>query len=286
MHNRTEYIHEDFSMEELLPLVSRLAEKYTSLESTSVTYEQARQFMEAVLYCIREAGSVSDGSSLLAGKPSASQAYETGVACVKNKVQLALSLYNELAPAFCCYNNRCLYASFTEELPEFFQKYDVTFAPQDTIVMPGYPVLKDISQYTGIDRISEFISCIRLEQYFLEKFSEHDVIEVLSRYNPQYQDMADNLCEILFMVTLCHVLAKKTPITQQFQEKDYMCLKEILAQKDLQSVQQQLSVSAKKLVQKEYDGNQELFEYLSHSIHSVAVRLKNAARQDALRHIL
>ena len=36
-----------FSMEELLPIVAWLTEKYTSKESTSISYERARQFMEA-----------------------------------------------------------------------------------------------------------------------------------------------------------------------------------------------------------------------------------------------
>lgn len=44
----------DYKMEDLLPVVAELAEKYTSKESTSLPYEKARQLMEAVLYCIRE----------------------------------------------------------------------------------------------------------------------------------------------------------------------------------------------------------------------------------------
>ena len=45
----------DYTMEELLPVVGKLTEKYTSLSSTSVTYETAQQLMGAVLYCLREA---------------------------------------------------------------------------------------------------------------------------------------------------------------------------------------------------------------------------------------
>ena len=42
----------DYTMEELLPVVGKLMEKYTSLSSTSVTYETAQQLMGAVLYCL------------------------------------------------------------------------------------------------------------------------------------------------------------------------------------------------------------------------------------------
>ena len=39
----------DYEMEELVPIVGKLAEKYTAHESTSITYEKAEQLMEAVL---------------------------------------------------------------------------------------------------------------------------------------------------------------------------------------------------------------------------------------------
>ena len=43
-----------YTMEELVPVVGRLAEKYCAGESSSVTYEKAEQLMGAVLYCIHE----------------------------------------------------------------------------------------------------------------------------------------------------------------------------------------------------------------------------------------
>ena len=44
----------DYTMEELIPIVGELAEKYTAKESTSITYEKAEQLMGAVLYAIHE----------------------------------------------------------------------------------------------------------------------------------------------------------------------------------------------------------------------------------------
>lgn len=58
----------EYEMEELIPLVKELCDRYTGKESTSVTYEAAQRLMEAVLYCIHEttgsaeAAGVSDGS--------------------------------------------------------------------------------------------------------------------------------------------------------------------------------------------------------------------------------
>ena len=42
----------DYQMEELLPIVSELAQKYAGFESTSITYEKAQSLMEAVIFCL------------------------------------------------------------------------------------------------------------------------------------------------------------------------------------------------------------------------------------------
>ena len=44
----------DYQMEELIPVVSELAQKYAGYESTSITYEKAQSLMEAVLFCLNE----------------------------------------------------------------------------------------------------------------------------------------------------------------------------------------------------------------------------------------
>lgn len=40
----------NYEMEELMPVVSGLAEKYNAFESTSMTYEKAEQLLGAVIY--------------------------------------------------------------------------------------------------------------------------------------------------------------------------------------------------------------------------------------------
>lgn len=205
-----------YKMEELMPIVGKLAQRYTAGESTSVTYEKAEQLMGAVLYCIREqayaehenerygsgSGSEACGAAFMRSesisvrqeKLSARQAYERGLACVEKKVREALSLYNELMLRFDSYGNQCLHETLVKGMPEFFKWYDMHFAPQDTILTLDYPVLQDLSVYTGIDRIYEYLLCIEKEQVFLRTFPRNDVIDALTRYNPAYEDMIDNVC--------------------------------------------------------------------------------------------
>ena len=67
-----------YTMEELLTVVGKLAGKYTGFESTSITYEKARQLMEAVLYCINELEGKGAGLAAAQRLP-AQQAYERGI---------------------------------------------------------------------------------------------------------------------------------------------------------------------------------------------------------------
>lgn len=44
----------NYQLEQLIPIVAELANKYTGKQSSSITYERAEMLMEAVLYCIQE----------------------------------------------------------------------------------------------------------------------------------------------------------------------------------------------------------------------------------------
>lgn len=238
----------NYEMEELVPIVAKLAEQYTSLESTSITYEKAGQLMESVLYCIHEVELSEHNAVIRAGGMSAQQAYETGAACVEKKARRALKRYHEILPEFDSYENRCLYDTFLKGLPEFFRWYDIKFEPQNTILTLDYPVLKDLSEYTGIDRIYEFLNCIRLEQNFLRRFPKSFVLDILSTYHPFYKDIVDNICEIVLAAVIERILVKKS-----------------------------LPESELKLFLKEYYGDSdELLEYLSRALDGIVVRLKNA----------
>ena len=67
---------ENYSPEELLPIVAELAASYTGDEHSSISYEKAGQLMEAVLYCIEEVG--EENFAIVSNKMSAKTAYECG----------------------------------------------------------------------------------------------------------------------------------------------------------------------------------------------------------------
>lgn len=267
----------NYEMEELVPIVGKLAEKYTGYESTSITYEKAEQLMGAVVYCIHEAEGRKKNLPARQEKIPARQMYDIGAACVREKTGEALRWYNEMLTCFESYENRCLYETFVEGLPEFFRRYDSLFKPQNTIVALDYPVLRDISRLMGIDKVYEFVACVRLEQRFLGVFPKAYVRDILSRYSSQYRDMAENLCEIVLMAVMAHILAGRSLSELTLEEGDYEAIGRILAEMDPDEMEKEMKGKLRAIV-KEYFGNEEeLGEYLSGAVGGNLLRLKNGA---------
>ena len=276
----------DYEMEELVPIVGKLAEKYTSHESTSITYEKAEQLMGAVLYCIHELWESSGNAPSLNKKLSAQRAYEMGAAYVREKTGKALDLYNRILPEFCHYENKCLYDTFVKGIPEFFKWYDVQFEPQNTILTLDYPLLKDISEYTGIDKIFEFIKAIGLEQKFLKLFPAGYVINILSKDNRNWQESMDNICEIVFIHVIGHIMLGKSLTVIELKETDYFYMQEMFEQIALEDIKKHLEVTLEIYIKNYYENDRELLNYLSGAISGIVVRLKNAADNKVLGNII
>ena len=276
----------DYEMEELVPIVGKLAEKYTSHESTSITYEKAEQLMVAVLYCIHELWESSGNAPSLNKKLSAQRAYEMGAAYVREKTGKALDLYNRILPEFCHYENKCLYDTFVKGIPEFFKWYDIQFEPQNTILTLDYPLLKDISEYTGIDKIFEFIKSIGLEQKFLKLFPAGYVINILSKDNRNWQESMDNICEIVFTHVIGHIMLGKSLTVIELKETDYFYMQEMFEQIALEDIKKHLEVTLEIYIKNYYENDRELLNYLSGAISGIVVRLKNAADNKVLGNII
>lgn len=265
-----------YKMEELIPVVGRLTEKYTAWESTSVTYEKAQQLMEAVIYCIREIHDENTRAVDTREKMTAQRAYETGLACVEKKVRDALAMYHDMLHCFDGYENRCLQDTFVKGMPEFFKWYDMKYAPQDTIIMLDYPVLRDIGALTGIDRIYEYMLCIRLEQEFLGAFPRSYVMDVLARYNSSHRDMIENICEVVYGAALGHVLIGKPLSDEALTAEDFAALGRMCRGMDAEKLQEKIRSATQMLVEEACGGREDLTEYLLCCARGITVRIANS----------
>lgn len=257
----------DYSMEELMPVVAWLSEKYTNRESSSISYERANQLMEAVLYSINECCKENDGKQVLEGRRlSAKEAYTRGTELVIEKTKAAGQHYNKIAANFKAYGNRAYRETFLDGIPGFFRIYDVKFNPQDTILTLDYPTLIYLAldsthkKKCGIDAISDYISYIGLEQDFLQKMPEEFVCQTLREYHPDYEGLFINLAG-----TVMRRLLQRMIEVSGRQEQFYALSKEELILK--------LNEFLAALIEKEYGGNQALQQYLSVDLADFAVSI-------------
>ena len=185
-----------YTMEDLLPIVVKLTEEFTAKESSSVTYERARQFMEAVIYCISHVETGNTSLSTMDGL-SAKEAYKLGLGAVIEKVKATQNKYNELMEFFDHYGNRNYQDTVERALPGFFLHYDVKYAPMENVITMDYPVFGLDMSLEGIDRISQYIDAIWEEQCYLMKFPRSYIVNELRSFRPHYEREFFNIKEIV-----------------------------------------------------------------------------------------
>lgn len=263
----------DYEIEELIPVVGDLTDKYTSKESSSITYEKAQQLMGAVIYCIGELKNVESLTDIKVKKIPAQRAYELGYDKVTTKVKAAMELYNNISENFDAYGNICLQDTILKGIPEFFKWYDAKYNPQDTILTLDYPLLIDIRKYQGIDEIYIYLNYISLEQQFLGKIDRKYIINILSNYNAKYTDMIENICEIVFSSVICHELIKKNLGEDRFTHTQLCALKTIFESASQKELLQRIDSFTESFIKKYYNSNIKLLKYLKNSTNDILLRL-------------
>ncbi len=199
----------EYEIEDLLPVVSKLVEKYTSKDSTSVSYDTVHMIMEAVIYCIQEIYERYANPILtLENKLIAVDAYQKGYEIVLDKVLRAKEIYERLIESFEDYGCRHYKDTIIKGMPEFFIWYDAKFKPQDHLLTLDYPIMRSIPNLCGIDLVLEYLTEIEIEKKILDCFDRQHVIRLLQSAQLDYQFLyLDNICYIVLLTVVGCVIA-------------------------------------------------------------------------------
>lgn len=274
----------DYQMEELLPIVSELAQKYAGYESTSITYEKAQSLMEAVLFCLSEYNS-SAKDSLVQKDISVKEQYNIGAKLLSEKVENIRKIFNEISFQFEDFGVKCLYDTVQKGIQQFLKWYDIKFCPQNTILTLDYPLLIDCSSLTGADAVYKYIRAIQMEQIFLGKFDRNYVMLVLEKYNSEYRDMIENICSIVLTNIIGHIAIKKPFNDIDFLYGEYLQLSKIFAGKSIPDIENVVKDLIKKIVSQFYENDMDMLEYLCYETNNIAVRIYTANQHEQLSKI-
>jgi len=272
-------------MEELLPIVSDLAKKYSGYESTSITYERAQTLMGAVIYCLEEFKNAHTDGLVNKSIPIKEQ-YDIGAELVHEKVTNIQKTFNELSFCFEDYGVKCLYDTVQKGIPQFLKWYDVKYDPQDTILTLDYPLLIDCNSLNGADAVHRYVLGIQAEQHFLGMFDKGYVVSVLKKYDPQYEYMIDNICEIVLTNTIGHVVLKKPFNKFGFLSNEYLQLSKLFEKKSVGDIEEMIKRTIKEMVKRSFEKDIDtISEYLCHGAGNIAVRIETASRFDQLENL-
>jgi len=279
----------EYNLEELTPILIKLSQKYTSFDSTSISYSTAEQLMGAITYCL-DMASQGEDYSLSTSKLPLEELYEKGLAAVNEKTKQALAEYNQLMKNFKTYNVVVLKDTVRTGLFEFFKHYDTRFKPQDTILTLDYPVLYDLSDKKGINAIAPYIKCITIEQRFLSRFPREMIAHILNSRCKAYRLLFDNIVESVLGQLLISVLAKKSfkfPLTEEDYQNAENAINLILAaKKEDESKEAALHNSlisvTESMVKKLFDNDSEILYYLKLALPDITTRIINASKNGVL----
>lgn len=267
----------EYKVEELLPIVSKLARKYAGSDNTSISYEKAQMLMEAVIYCLDEYLNFS--SDMLSRRDiSVGEQYTLGAELVMEKAGRVREMFNELSESFEDYGVKCLYDTVQRGVPEFLRWYDAKFCPQDTILTLDYPVPVDLSLYRGVDAVYYYLRAISAEQRFLKRFNADYVRAVLQRYNPVYGDMYENVCEILLGNAIGHMVLQKPFQELGFGEEEYVTLSKWFLEDSGSGMEDKIRHIIRDMVRQFFGDCGQLSEYLCYSAENLTVRIDMAFR--------
>lgn len=276
----------NYQVEELLPIVADLTDKYTSKESTSVSYAKARQLMEAVLYCINQC----EGENLLVSskKIDAIDAYKCGCERLIEKVKKTQDDYNEMIVDFCAYGNKNYNDTVTKAIPGFFKYYDVKFAPQETIITMDYPTICPVINKTGIDAIQLYVEYISYEQKFMNELPKGYVHDILYRFEPDFERHFFNICNIILRHILGHMLIGKGFGMNSLKEYDenYNLLKNLILESDNSNIENRLLTCLNNLIIEKFDYDVELENYLKSDLKNFITELRIAAENDCIERVV
>ena len=278
----------NYEMEELLPIVAELAEKYTSKESTSISYETARQLMEAVVYCINQycSNQCEGGKQLTVGKRlSAKEAYKMGYENVIQKVKVTQDSYNEMITHFCAYGNENYQDTVTKAIPGFFQHYDVRYAPQEIIITMDYPTICPIINCSGIDAIKKYVEYISYEQKFMGALPQEYVYEVLYKFQSGYRKQFYNICSIILRHILGHMMIGKC-LGNTNLEEDYEMLRGIIREHDTKWIETTFSEFLKKLIREKYSNDNKLKNYLQADLKNFTTQIYVSAQNNSIQNVV
>lgn len=173
----------------------------------------------------------------------------------------------------------------TKAIHGFFQFYNARFSPQDHLITMDYPTLAPLGNKRGITAIETYLKYICMEQRFLLKIPENYVISVLTGFQASYRRQFYNICRIILRHLLGSALIGKT-MGEDAGKEDYKELREMVLSCEKWQLENLLVNILKSLIKQQYEGDENLFWYLTQDIKDFVTELFVAAKEGRIERVV
>lgn len=202
---------------ELFPIFERQAKLYTMGDSSSLPIQTVQELLRSIYFCIET--HLTLNSKTADGYPLA-QLFEEGqrdVWCLGDEAKALYHMAKTTDPGF----GNIAYCDTLDEIDNFFRLYDLRFFAHDIPCMIDYPLCNPVSEsLEGIRYISEYLRRLIVENRFCGCFDQRDIVRLLGKYQPEYQDLILNLFEPILISALGLALLNRNTAALQMKAAD------------------------------------------------------------------
>jgi hypothetical protein len=167
----------------------------------------------------------------------------------------------------------------------FFKVYDVEFDATNHILTLDYPLIKEAHNLKGIDLIYEYLRRTALEQRFLSRFEEENVIQILSGYPSKHSEAIMNICKIVLRNALGCMLIQKPIYELNMDAKNKYEVQKRFENYSVEELVNLITHLLELLIREEFEDDRELFDYLKNDVDEFAFELEYCMKNKVLEQL-
>lgn len=185
---------------------------FTKGESSSVKVETAENILKSIDYSVglylKEIGSIDILVDKLK-KDSLASMLEAGEKLINKRIFSCKILLNEVKRSKLKVDNYAYNDTIDDGIFPFFKEYDPFYGAHESHGSVDYFICLYIDdvKYTGIEYLYKYLSAIKLENDFCNKFCIDEIIKLLQSYDKNYEVLLINIFEIVLTNALGRLIS-------------------------------------------------------------------------------
>lgn len=271
---------------QIIQLIAKRTERYTSGASSSVKIETAQNIMESIFYNIsiylKTFSDVDIAITILKETPLL-ELYKNGDMLIKKKIKCTKKLLDLVKKNIVHTNNYAYNETIKTGIDFFFPSYDIEFSSHETPCIIDYPLSIDKMNLTGIEYIYDYLKKLFLENQFCGKFSFENINCVLKNYYRNYQELLINIFKCVLTNALGCTLLNKNIYELNIEplERQYLQDKlENLSKIELNILLNDISIQMCKELN---ISNRVIQKYIIETVKNISIDIKNALKNHNLQ---